>query len=334
MVRPGDRMSMYKDEKSAPHTRHDGAARVGAVGCFNEIPYRKRKYSQAPACRLPSNDPVASTFQMSENALFRRDGDLYLPGEDAGGPWSPDFLHGGPPCGLLASVLEPVGCEGGLRLARFTMDLLRPVPSAPLTVEMRRVRDGRRLRLLQADLKADGVIVSRASALYLEQVPLDVPETARPAERLPARDGEATGGLAEVVARARGDEPLSLPGLHHAVRVVLIDGAVGRGQGRVWMRLPMPVVAGEPCSPSVQAATLADFGNGVGQLQVNERTGCINADLTLFLHREPHGDWLGLDARAHMQPNGNGLVETTLHDEQGPVGRVLQSTLAMPVYAH
>ena len=36
---------------------------------------------------------------MTENALFRRQGDVYLPGENAGGPWSPDFLHGGAPAG-------------------------------------------------------------------------------------------------------------------------------------------------------------------------------------------------------------------------------------------
>ncbi len=82
----------------------------------------------------------------------------------------------------------------------------------------------------------------------------------------------------------------------------------------------------------MQAATLSDFGNGVGQLQVNDDTGSINADISLYLHRAPQGEWLGLDARARMQPNGNGLVETTLHDERGPVGRVLQATLAMPVY--
>ncbi|MEO1903359.1 MAG: thioesterase family protein [Alcanivorax sp.] len=270
---------------------------------------------------------------MTENALFRREGDVYLPGENAGGPWSPDFLHGGAPAGLLATVLEPAGTDGGLRLARFTVDLLRPVPAAPLTVEVQRVRDGRRLRLLQADLKADGVIVSRASALYLEQVPLEVPPAARfPAGDLPPR-GDDEASLSEAAGRARGQAPLPLPGLHHTVRVVRVDGVDGSGRGRVWMRLPVPVVAGEACSPSVHAAALADFGNGVGQLQVNPGTGCINTDISLYLHREPRGEWLGMDALARMQPNGNGLVESTLYDRDGPVGRVLQATLAMPVYA-
>ncbi|MEQ9507608.1 MAG: thioesterase family protein, partial [Alloalcanivorax xenomutans] len=88
-----------------------------------------------------------------------------------------------------------------------------------------------------------------------------------------------------------------------------------------------------PCSTVVQAATLSDFGNGVGQLKVAPDIGTINADISLYLHRDPRGDWLGLDAVSRMEDNGNGLVETTLFDEHGPVGRVLQATLAMPVYA-
>ncbi|HCE38671.1 thioesterase family protein [Alloalcanivorax profundimaris] len=265
-------------------------------------------------------------------ALFRRDGDRYHPSENAQGPWSPDYLHGGSPAGLLASALEPAGTEGGLRLARFTLDLLRPVPTAPLTVRVETVRGGRRLRLLQGDLFAGDVLVCRATALYLEQVPLDVPEAARfEPGGLPPREPGSEASLAEIAARGDRD-PFPLPGLHHTVAVSLVDGVEGRGRGRVWMRLPVPVVEGETCSPSVQAATLSDFGNGVGQLQVNDDTGSINADISLYLHRAPQGEWLGLDARARMQPNGNGLVETTLHDERGPVGRVLQATLAMPVY--
>mgnify|MGYP003109933263 CR=1 FL=1 len=266
-------------------------------------------------------------------ALFRREGDLYYPSENAQGPWSPDYLHGGSPAGLLASVLEPAGTEGGLRLARFSVDLLRPVPTAPLSVRVEAVRDGRRLRLLQGDLFAGEVLVSRATALYLEQVPLAVPEWARfEPGVLPPREPGAEASLAELAARG-GRKALPLPGLHHTVAVTLVDGVAGRGRGRVWMRLPVPVVEGQGCSPSVQAATLSDFGNGVGQLQINENTGSINADISLYLHREPQGEWLGVDARARMHTNGNGLVETTLHDERGPVGRVLQATLAMPVYA-
>ncbi|WP_157933796.1 thioesterase family protein [Alloalcanivorax mobilis] len=267
------------------------------------------------------------------SALFIREGQLFLPTQAAGGPWSPEYLHGGSPAGLLAWQLEQATADTGLRLARLSVDLLRPVPAKPLQVEIEVVRSGRRLRLLAANLNADGVTVCRASALYLEQVPVDVPDFGRfPAETLPRGDHPAAT-LVEVAQRQRKTPPLTLPGLHSTAQVGLIDGVDGRGWGRVWMRLPVPVVAGEPCSSTVQAATLSDFGNGIAQLRVAENTGSINADISLYLHREPRGEWLGLDARSRMEGHGNGLVETTLYDETGPVGRVLQATLAMPVYA-
>lgn len=265
-------------------------------------------------------------------ALFLREGEAYVPTENASGPWSPDYLHGGPPTGLLAWALEQAAAGSGLRLARQTTDLLRPVPSKPLTVRVETVRTGRRLRVLQADLLADDVVVSRATALYLEQVPLDVPGHARfPDDALPAREGPAQT-LIQVAERGREVPQLTLTGLHTTAEVHLIDGVQGRGVGRVWMRLPIPVVAGEECSTTVQAATLADFGNGIGQLHVADNVGSINADISLYLTRPPCGEWIGFDARARMGDNGNGLVETRLFDDKGGIGRVTQATLAMPVY--
>lgn len=60
--------------------------------------------------------------------------------------------------------------------------------------------------------------------------------------------------------------------------------------------------------------------------------GSINADISLYLTRPPCGEWIGFDARARMGDNGNGLVETRLFDDNGMIGRVMQATLAMPVY--
>lgn len=266
--------------------------------------------------------------------LFVRDGDVFIPTECAGGPWSPNFLHGGSPTGLLASVMEEATADSGLRLARLTVDLLRPVPAAPLRVRIETIRSGRRLRLLQGTLEADGVTVCRATGLYLEQVKVEVPAYGRFAGlALPPRGERPVATLMEVAQRNRESGSLSLPGLHATAQVCLLEGVTGLGIGQVWMRLPVPVIEGQPCSAMVQAATLADFGNGIAQLRIAADTGTINTDITLYLHREPSGEWLGLDARSCMQDNGNGLVETTLYDEAGPVGRVLQATLAMPLYA-
>lgn len=266
------------------------------------------------------------------NALFLREGDFYLPTELSGGPWNPEHLHGGPPTGLLAHGFEAAVGMPDMRLARLTIDLLRPVPRAPLRLSISTVRAGRRLQLLAGSLLAGDVEVSRATALFLAQQEVEVPEFARFAcETLPSRDGLPITTLSEATSYM-GKKNL-LQGLHTTALACRIDGMRGRGEGRAWMRLPVPVVAGEPVSTTVQAATLCDFGNGVGQLRINDDIGCINTDISLSLHRVPRGEWLGLDAVGKMQPNGGGLVETTLYDDDGPVGCVVQATLAMPVYS-
>jgi hypothetical protein len=264
-------------------------------------------------------------------ALFHRQGDAYLPTELAGSPWSPDHLHGGPPAGLLAHGFELQAGSAEFQLARLSVDLLRPVPRAPLRMSVEVVRAGRRMRLLSGSLWSEGVEAVRATALFLEQREIEVPEHARFRASPPPCPPDAPVGSLSEIARWEG-KPGSPPGLHTTAEARRVAGVRGQGSGTVWMRLPVPVVAGVPLTPLVRVATLADFGNGVGQLRLAEDIGCINADITLHLHRLPLGEWLGLEAHSRMEPSGIGLVETVLYDETGAVGRVSQATLAMPVF--
>ncbi|WP_298447048.1 thioesterase family protein [uncultured Marinobacter sp.] len=260
-------------------------------------------------------------------ALFRREGDFYIPTPSSRGPWSPQHLHGGPVVGLMAHAMEHASDNASLNLARLTVDLLRPAPDAPLTVTTRLVRGGSRLQILEASLLAGDTKVARASALFLAHSEAVVPEYGRfsPAEYEPP-----TGPVDVNISDAAGwTNQYSPVGLHSTAKAVLIDGVHAKGQGIAWMKLPVPVVEGVETSPGVMAATLCDFGNGVGQLSLGGGVGCINADATLYLHRMPVGEWLGLDARSRMQDTAVGLVETTLFDRQGPVGKVMQTILPM-----
>ena len=65
-------------------------------------------------------------------ALFCREGGRYLPSILAQGPWDPTTQHGGAVCALIAAASETVEPPRSMRPARFTVDLLRPVPLAPL----------------------------------------------------------------------------------------------------------------------------------------------------------------------------------------------------------
>ncbi|WP_417514698.1 thioesterase family protein [Marinobacter sp.] len=260
-------------------------------------------------------------------ALFQRDGDLYVPTPACCSPWSPQHLHGGPVVGLMAHAVEQASDSESLNMTRLTVDLLRPAPYSPLTVSTRLVRGGKRLQILEASLLAGDTEVARASALFLENSSVSVPEYGC----FPAPEFEPPSGPVEAnISEAAGwQNQFSPVGLHSTAKAVVIDGVKAKGHGIAWMKLPLPLVQGVKTSPTVMAATLCDFGNGVGQLSLSSEVGCINADVTLYLHRAPVGEWLGLDARSRMQETGVGLVETTLFDSQGPVGKILQAIITM-----
>jgi hypothetical protein len=87
------------------------------------------------------------------------------------------------------------------------------------------------------------------------------------------------------------------------------------------------VVAGEEMSACSRAAAAADFGSGVGNpLRLMKATG-INADITLAMFRHPVGEWVCLESGAWAGERGVGLAETRLHDEQGAIGRAIQTLL-------
>ncbi|HYW02436.1 MAG TPA: thioesterase family protein [Gammaproteobacteria bacterium] len=265
------------------------------------------------------------------DALFLREDGRYRPTALAGGPWTRGTLHGGPPSGLLAYGIEQAA-GSGLQPARMTVDLLRPVPAQPLELETSLVRSGRRLQLVDAVLLADGRPVCRASGLLLRAAAVRPPPfAAPPGSRPEGPDGVAGGRFVDPDRMPPGVRVL--PGFHTSVEARRVSGRPGEGRGTVWMRLPMAVVAGEPLTPLLRVASLADFGNGVGQIDVDGETGCINADLTLYLHRLPVGEWIGIEARGMLERDGLGLAHTRLYDRQGPIGYVTQALMTMPRYA-
>src|SRR3954453_22011611 len=93
--------------------------------------------------------PTAATPMAEHGSFFVTDGDGYLPTPLARGPWGPS-LAGNYIGGLLARAVEREVDEDDLQPARLTVDLLRPVAQQPLRVHSSMVRNGRRLRLVDA----------------------------------------------------------------------------------------------------------------------------------------------------------------------------------------
>jgi acyl-CoA thioesterase len=85
------------------------------------------------------------------------------------------------------------------------------------------------------------------------------------------------------------------------------------------------LVVGEAPSPYQRVAVAADSGNGISAVLDYQRYSFVNSDLTINLLRRPQGEWICLDARTWLGPNGCGLAESALYDEHGLIGRATQS---------
>jgi len=254
-------------------------------------------------------------------AVFEPDGGRFVPSDIARGPWDPNAQHGGAPAALLARAVESFEPGPASFVARLTIELLRPVPLAPLEVRTRMVRGGRRVQLVEAALIAGEVEVARAVALRIREEELDLPAGAR-------------GPEVPVLPGPRSTEPASHdafpdPIFANALELVFVEGSFQEvGPARAWFRLRIPVVAGEDPSPLMRVAAAADFPNGISSpVSWSDGWLYINPELTIHLHRRPEGEWIGLDAATFVEPNGVGTAEAVLHDERGRVGRSSQSLL-------
>ncbi|WP_423457900.1 thioesterase family protein [Ottowia sp. VDI28] len=237
------------------------------------------------------------------------------------GPWDERAQHGGAPSALLAYLAESALAEPGWQLTRLSIELIKPVPIAPLKVR-RESYSGRATTRVTIGLEAGGVVVAQAHALMLRGQPVSLPSHLpgwSPPRMLPAPDACT--------------ERVRIPGMPSSVSFYdtamdhrLAQGDTDRpGPAAAWFRLTVPLVQGQHTSPAMRAAAAADFGNGLSWVLNPERYLFSNADLSLHLHRPPEGEWIGLMSETQMDGTGAGTTLSRLYDLRGPVGVAVQS---------
>ena len=250
---------------------------------------------------------------------------FYLPGgpgrfqatELTRGPWDPGLQHAGPAAALLGRAVEGHGDRAGLQVARVTFEIMRPLPIAELAVAIRTLRGGRSVELVEASLRAGETELMRATALRVRTAAgLELPEGLVPWPRLA---GPEAGRVEPFFPT--GQEV----GYHTAMEVRFVAGSfVEPGPATAWMRMRHPLVPGETPSPLCRVLAAADSGNGISASLDYRRWRFINPDLTVYLMRPPVGQWVALEASTTAAA-GVCLADTTLHDEQGPIGRSVQA---------
>jgi hypothetical protein len=244
----------------------------------------------------------------------------YLSTEHTGGPWDPQFQHGGPPSALLARAIEAESPSWPATLARVSVDILGPVPVTELTVRSRVLRPGRSVDLVEAELVAGDRAVVRAQGWRVRTAELSLPAyAAAPAEVPEFPDAETT-----LPDGWRG-------GYMRAIEWRFAGGVwSGAGPATVWGRMRYPLVPDEEPTGLQRVLAVADSGSGVSSVLPFEGWLFINPELTVHVAAPPQGEWICLDAQTTVDRTGFGLATSRLFDRERLVARGAQSLLVGP----
>jgi hypothetical protein len=254
--------------------------------------------------------------------LYSVDQDTATPTKYTAGPWGNDLQHGGAPTALISWAAERLVPREPMQVVRITVDLLRPVPIAPLKIRAEVVREGRKIQLCAVTLLHEDVVVVRATVLKIRRVELELPPTA--VEEKIALPGPEAGELADI--------PNENPNAF--IRGLTLSVVQGQfrapGPAAIWFRVERPLFAGQAPTPLQRAAMIADFCNGVSTVLEFRSWTFINGDLTISLARLPVGDWILLDAQSWLGDHGAGIAFAKLGDSRGYFGRAIQSLVIEP----
>ncbi|HEY1692115.1 MAG TPA: thioesterase family protein [Polyangiaceae bacterium] len=240
----------------------------------------------------------------------------YLPTDATVGPWDPGLQHGGPGAALLGSILEAHEAKPGTRIAAFSLDFLGPIPLAPMQVDVRGVRLGKKIELTEAVASVGGRTVLRASAWRLSVADDRSPE-ANLSVPVPPMPATAATSLFPSVPEF---------GYGRAVEWRFARGGFDvMGPATVWARLRVEVVKGRPVTPLARVLAMVDSANGVSREADMKDYLFVPVNLTVSLTRAPAGEWTAMAAETSLAREGTGTTRADLFDERGPIGFALQT---------
>jgi len=254
-----------------------------------------------------------------ERALYERDGDTFVGTASTRGNWHDNGQSGGAVLALLGHVLEEVPTLTPMSLTRMTADIVRPVPvGVRLRVATNVVREGKKIQVVDLTLSADDIVCTRARALQIRDadltstgIPLPASTTTiNPFTVLPPPES-----LAGVDDRPGVADFLRF-GAEVRRTVEPIEGLHG-----VWVRLRIPVVAGEPVRATSRATFPMDCVNLIGLTGSIANVSMINADVSGHVFRAPQGEWVAMTGNTCFDHRvGHGASMATMGDSCGVFG--------------
>lgn len=252
---------------------------------------------------------------MSNMPFFIRDGASYQPTRAAVGPWDSSSLHGRVVIGLLGAVIEQRHGSPEYMPARLTVDMYRLPDLSPVEVTTRAIRDGYRIKVIEAEFFSGGVSMARGTCQLLRRgTPPEGKVWSPPNWKVPTPD-------AITINDARAT-------LGDMWRIRPITGVFGGdGPRQLWMAETRELIGGEPLTPFMRVAVAADFASPYAN-SGEGRLNYINTDVTLYLHRLPTTEWIGFEVVNHHATDGVAIGECWIYDEQGAIGTATVAALA------
>lgn len=245
-------------------------------------------------------------------AFFTAEGNLYLPSANAQGPWGP-AISGPIIGGLLGRTIERDGDDAELHPARLTVALPHPTRLEPVEVQTTVVRDGRRIKLVDAVALQRGRVTARASVVFVrrgDQPDGQVWSTPIAMPRVPDSPSNPPRDLQMILQGYGADHKAGIP---------WVEWEKECAQKFIWVRQIRPLVEGEATSAFTSAAmagdvTIALTHWGTAGLRFQ------NVDYTVTLSRLPEGPDVGLASIGHNSAAGVASGTATLFDHRGPIG--------------
>ena len=257
---------------------------------------------------------------------------IYHPTVSARGPWDPNSLHGRVISGLIAYEVETNYCDASelenFQVTRITVDLFRPPPMSPLFAGGEVIRSGRRIKVIDIHISTDfpdrGITeIARGRVVMLRRSenppgaiwsppPWDLkpPNEDHPPHNDTSSDSESHLPMWQTVEDGQNSEGEYSNSTHSPELPI---------QKLAWIRETHNFISGEPASPLVCVAQVADVANPFAN-SGTKGLNYINADVSLYLQRNPVGSWIGTEAFYHDASDGVSVGTIALYDRLGRIG--------------
>ena len=265
---------------------------------------------------------------MTMDSYFKRTGaHQYTATQLTSGAWNVEEQHISPTLGLATHIIESdrdARRDDDLVIGSLKFDILGVVPIGPYDFDVRVIRPGRTIELVEATLNHGERTIVIARAWLMK----------------PGDSSSVAGTALSQLPPREHMEPYSPQIDWQGDYLKTFEGFRTQqepGRAQVWQRTHADLVD-EPYSALARSAGMLDVANGLSVREDPTQVAFPNVDLDIHYFRVPNfahqpgqpSDWQGYDVTVSFGDGGLGLTHTLVHDQHGPFAAVTQCLTVRP----